>query len=155
MKLPALKTLATAAAALAFTGTASAWLSATGSGDGAGGANVTMQDLTLAAATPASKLYPAGSAAVATTIVNPNASVAHVGSLVLDTARGDQGYDVDAAHAGCVPKTHLTFTGQSTGWTVPANGSLPVTLANAATLSASAPNACQGATFTIYLKAGV
>ena len=153
MRRPALKTLAIAAAALAFTGTASAWLTATGSGDGSGSADVTMQDVTLTASTPSAKLYPGGSSAVAATISNPNASSAHVGSLTLDTTQGDQGYAVDGGHSGCVPKTHLTFTPQNAGWTIVANGSLPVTLTGAVSMSASAPNACQGATFTIYLKA--
>lgn len=152
MKRPAVKTLATAAAALAFTGTASAWLSASGSGDGSGGADVTMQDLTLTAATPSAKLYPGASSAVAATISNSNDSVAHLGSLVLDTSQGDQGFGSD--RAGCAGKDHLSFSPQNAGWSIPANDALPVTLANAITLSASAPNACQDATFTIYLKAG-
>ena len=153
MRRPTIKILAAAAAAVTMTGSAAAFLSSTGSGSGNGTVSITMQNVTLAAATPSTKLYPAGSAAVATTITNPNSTRAHVGSLTLDTTQGDQGYAVDSAHSGCVPKTHLTFAAQNAGWTIPANGSMPVTLANAVALSAAAPNACQGATFTIYLKA--
>jgi hypothetical protein len=61
---------------------------------------------------------------------------------------------VDAAHPGCVVST-LSFTTQTNGgagWTVPGNGSLPLTLASALSMSTSAANACQGATFTVYLK---
>ena len=61
---------------------------------------------------------------------------------------------VDAAHPGCAVST-LGFTTQTNGgagWTVAGHGSLPVTLAGALSMSASAANACQGATFTVYLK---
>ena len=153
MRRPTIKTLAGIAAALALTGSASAYFSASGSGDGTGDANVVMQNVTLTAATPATKLYPGASAAVAATIANGNGSRAHVNSLVLDTANNG-GFDVDAGHTGCDPDLHLAFSPQNAGWTIPANGSASVTLPGAVTLSDAAPNACQGATFTIYLKAG-
>ena len=46
----------------------------------------------------------------------------------------------------------------SSGWDVPAkvgavNGTLLVTLSNALSMAASAADACQGATFTVYLVA--
>jgi hypothetical protein len=52
-----------------------------------------------------------------------------------------------------------TQTNGGTGWIVPAKvdaaaGTLPVSLPNALTMNAGAANACQGATFTVYLAAG-
>lgn len=148
------KALLSLVALASLAGTASAWLTASGSGNGSGSSSVTTQDVTLSAAAPSARLYPGSSSAVAATISNPNASPARVRSLVLDTSQSG-GFDVDPAHAGCDADAVLTFTAQNAGWTVPANGSAPVTLADAVTLARSAPNACQGATFTVYLKAGV
>jgi hypothetical protein len=43
----------------------------------------------------------------------------------------------------------------TTGWTVPANASAyAIDIGNGVTLATSAANACQGATFTVYLKVG-
>jgi hypothetical protein len=79
-----------------------------------------------------------------------------VGSLALDTSQGTGGFAVDAAHSGCAVSA-LAFTTQTNGgagWTVPGSGSLPVTLTAAVSMSTSAGNACQGATFTVYLQVG-
>ena len=94
------------------------------------------------------------------TITNSNSSPVRIGSLASDTARGTLGFSADSGHASCVLST-LAFTTQTngtTGWTVPAkvgsiNGSLAVTLTNALAMSLTAVNACQGATFTVYLVA--
>jgi hypothetical protein len=56
----------------------------------------------------------------------------------------------------------LSFTTQTNlgaGWTVPGkvgavNGSLSITLTAALAMSTAAANACQGATFTVFLAAG-
>jgi hypothetical protein len=120
----------------------------------------TTTSISISAGTPASALYPGGLADVVATISNPNESPIHVTSLGLDTTQGTAGYSVDTMHPGC-SVTALTYSTQlngGNGWTVPArtgavNGTMPVTLPGALAMSTSAASACQGATFTIYLKA--
>ena len=76
---------------------------------------------------------------------------------MLDITQGASGFGVDAAHAAASCGTgSLSFTTQTNagaGWTIPAHGSLPITLANALSMNINAVNACQGASFTVYLKA--
>jgi hypothetical protein len=133
-----------------------------GSGTGAGGAGTgTEVPLTLTAATPTSAVYPGASSDVAVTVGNPSPAVLELASLVLDTSQGTGGFAVDAGHAGCDVSV-LGFTSQTNngaGWSVPArsggvNGSLTLTLSGALSMTTSAVNACQGATFTVYLTAG-
>jgi hypothetical protein len=92
---------------------------------------------------------------VVLTVTNPNAGEVRVGSLALDLSQGTGGFGVDGGHAGC-GLTSLSFATQTNGgagWTVPASGTLPVTLTNALSMGTGAANACQGATFSVYLKA--
>ncbi|HEX5090465.1 MAG TPA: hypothetical protein VFV89_21830 [Nocardioides sp.] len=134
-------------------GTAFAFWTALGSGSGAATTDGT-EALILSPATPTAGLYPGGQAAVTTTVDNPNDAVVRIGSLALDPSQGTGGFAVDAAHSGCAVST-LGFTIQTNagaGWTVPAHGSLPLTLPGAVSMSPSAANACQGARFTVYLK---
>ncbi len=142
-------------AALATAGVASAYWA--GSGNGAGSANTgTTQAVTLSPGTPTAQLYPGGQAAVALSIANPNPGSVRIGSLSLDTSLGTGGFAVDGAHSACGVAS-LTFAPQTNGgagWTVPGAGSLPVTLAGALSMNGNAANACQGATFTVYLQAG-
>jgi hypothetical protein len=117
--------------------------------------------VTLGPGSPADGLRPSGQASVALVVSNPNASIVHIGRLALDTSQGTGGFAVDAGHAGCVLST-LTFTTQTNGgagWDVPArvgavNGTLGISLSDALAMGANASNACQGATFTVYLVAG-
>jgi hypothetical protein len=145
--------LVSSALLVAIAGAAFAFWTALGSGSAtatSGGAT----PLTLSPATPTAGLYPGGQAAVVTTVANPNAAVVRIGSLALDPSQGTGGFAVDAAHSGCAVST-LGFTTQTNGgagWTVPAHGSLPLTLTGAVSMSGLAANACQGATFTVYLK---
>lgn len=144
---------------VAVAGVASAyWLS---SGQGAGSATAgTTVAVSLSPGTAAPNLYPGGRTDVVLTVANSNPSSVFVGSLQLDAARGSGGFAVDANHSGCVVST-LGYTAQTNagvGWTIPpragaVNGSLPITLTSALAMSGSAANACQGATFTIYLSA--
>jgi hypothetical protein len=111
--------------------------------------------VTIAPATPTGGLYPGGSADVALTISNPNPFQVRVGSLVLDTSRGTGGFAVDAGHAGC-SAPRLSFpdnSGGGTGWYVPPNDALDLDLPAAITMGVGADDACQGATFTVYLEA--
>jgi len=142
-------------AALATTGVSYAYWA--GSGSGAGSADTgTTQAVTFSPGTPTAQLYPGGQAAVALSIANPNPGSVRIGSLSLDTSQGTGGFAVDGAHSACGVAS-LTFTPQTNGgagWTVPGAGSLPITLAGALSMNANAANACQGASFTVYLQAG-
>jgi len=130
-------------------------------GAGAGsGLTGTTTALTLSTGAVASGLYPGTSVTVSVTATNPNTAPIHISSLALDTAQGTGGFAVDAGHAGCT-LTALSFTTQTNsgaGWTVPkrvgsTNGSLPISLPSSLALGTGAANACQGATFTAFLKA--
>jgi hypothetical protein len=148
------------AATIAVGGVANAyWV---GSGDGAGsGRTGTNQNVTLAPATAGDGLYPGGTTDVALSIRNPNATPVRIGSLELDTSRGAAGFAVDPPHSACTPLSVLSMSTQSnggTGWTVPArsggtDGELAVTLTGALGMSAQGANGCQGASFTVYLRA--
>ncbi len=133
------------------------------SGAGTGNAGATLEvgsGVTLSPAAPASELYPGGTSGVSLTVTNPNLFVVRIGSLALDTGQGNGGFGVDAGHSSC-DLSALSFTTQSTGWTVPAkteggpDGVLAIDLPNALSMSGTADSACQGATFTVYLVAGV
>ncbi len=149
--------------ALAVAAGAAGYFTATGSGSASaqvGG----VATVSISPATPMSYLYPGGSADVAATFDNPNNTVAHVASLVLDTSQGtnNSGFSVDSGHSGCdVSALHFTATPQDNsgaGWDVPAksgdDGTLALTLTNAVSMDTNAANACQGASFKVYLKAG-
>jgi hypothetical protein len=110
--------------------------------------------VTLTPGTPSAQLYPGGTADVVLTVANPNSSPVRIGSLALDPTQGTGGFKADTGHAGCVLSA-LSFTTQTnagSGWTVPAGGSLPVTLSSSLAMATGAANGCQGATFTVYLK---
>ncbi len=135
-------------------GPAAGWWTAAGAGTATGSTGTTV-DLTLDPGTASAQLYPGGAGDVVLTITNPNGSPVRVGSLDLASAQGTGGYSVDGAHSACGVGS-LTYTPQTNGgagWTVPANGSTNVTLTGALAMSVSAANACQGATFTVYLQA--
>lgn len=145
--------VAVCTAIVAIGGSAAAWWSATGEGSAAATVAGTSA-LTLSPATSAAQLHPGGQAAVALTVTNPNSSSIRIGSLALDTSQGTSGYGVDTGHSGCGVSTlsFATQTNGAAGWTVPGSGTLPVTLGGALSMGVAAPNACQGATFTVYLK---
>jgi len=138
------------------------FFTSTGTGSGTGSAQSSAQAVTIATATPSSALYPGGSGSVAVNITNPNNFRVKVNSLVLDTSQGTNGFDVDSGHSSCVTSV-LHFTTQdnsAAGWFVPAkvgstDGSLPLDLTGALSMDSNAANACQGASFTVYLKPGV
>ncbi|MEO7720347.1 MAG: hypothetical protein ABIS08_00360 [Pseudolysinimonas sp.] len=145
---------------LGIGGAAYGYWRATGAGTGTGSTGTTVA-VTLGPGTPSSSLYPGGQASVVLTVTNTNDSNVHISTLSLNTAQGTGGFSVDAGHAGCSVAA-LTFSTQSNGgagWSVPArvgavNGTLAITLTNALAMSTSAADACQGATFTVYLAAG-
>lgn len=142
---------------LVFAATGVAFSYWVGSGAGSGSATTgTTQAVTLNPGTASNQLYPGGQSAVAVTVTNPNPGAVKVGSLSLDTTQGTAGFAVDGAHAACGVAT-LSFTTQTNGgagWTIPASGSSVLSLANSLSMSTNAANACQGASFTVYLKVG-
>jgi hypothetical protein len=159
-----LKVAAIVAAAIILvvggSGVAYAYWSAGGSGAGNGGTGATVP-ITLTAGTPTAGLVPGSSSAVVLVATNTNAASVHVSTLSVDTTQGTGGLSVDAGHSGCSvgSLSFATQTNGGAGWSVPGkvgavNGTLTITLANALTMATSAANACQGATFTVYLLAG-
>lgn len=140
-------TLVVAGVAVAY------WL---GGGAGAGTASSgTTSPVTLSPGTPTASLYPGGQSAVVLTVTNPNPGSVRVGSLTLDTTQGTGGFAVDGGHSGC-GLTSLSYAAQDNGgagWTLTGGQVLSVTLPNALSMASSAADACQGASFTVYLEA--
>jgi hypothetical protein len=115
----------------------------------------------LTIGTPTAALQPGGTSSVALTASNSNTSPVTINSFSLNTSQGTGGFAVDSGHSGCTLSalSFATQTNGGSGWIVPAkvgstNGSLNITLSNALTMSTAAVNACQGATFTVYVVAG-
>lgn len=152
----------TLAAVVVLAGAGAARAYWTGSGDGSGSAATgTPVALTLTPGTAAETLYPGGSSDVALTVVNPGSADVRIGSLVLDTTQGTGGFAVDTAHGGCAVGALAldTQTNSGAGWSVPGraggvDGTLSITLSDAVRMGLGAANACQGARFTVYLRAG-
>ena len=146
------------AASLGFGSAAAAYWGAAGAG-AANGTATTAQAVIVSAGTPTTRVFPAGQAAVAVSIANPNPFPVRVRALALDPAQGTGGFAVDGGHATCGVGS-LSFTGQNnggSGWDVPprvaaVDGTLTVELADSLSMAVGAANACQGATFTVYLK---
>jgi hypothetical protein len=136
-------------------GVAFAYWTASGAGSGFSVTGTTTA-LTISQGIPTANLLPGGHTDVVLTMTNPNTAQVKISSLVLDTTQGTGGFA--SSISGCDVST-LTFTTQTNGgagWSVPGkvgttNGTLAVTLPNALSMSTTAANACQGATFTVYL----
>jgi hypothetical protein len=143
-----------AALTLVVAGVAAAYWGSAGGGSASATTDSSLA-LTLSPASPVAQLFPGGTTAVLLSIANPNPGSIRVGSLALDTSQGTNGLGVDGAHSACAVSalSFVTQTNAGAGWTIPGNGSLPVTLVGALSMSTAAANTCQGATFTVYLKA--
>jgi hypothetical protein len=132
---------------------------------GSGTATTTLPDpqaLTLSPGTPGTQVSPGASAAVAAVASNPNPYQVQISSISLDTGQGTGGFGVDVGHSGCGLSTlgFSTQTNGGSGWTVPAKvgatpGSLSIAMPGSLTMGVGASDACQGATFTVYLAAVV
>jgi hypothetical protein len=151
--------IAIAVVTIGGAGVAYAYWSAGGVGTGSGLTGTTAP-ITLSSGSPTASLLPGGQTNVVLTMTNTNAASVKVSSLALDATQGTSGFAVDSSHSGCTLSTlsFVTQTNAGAGWTVPGkvgttNGTLSVTLANSLSMSLSAVNACQGATFTVYLLA--
>lgn len=133
---------------------ASAYWSGPGGGAGLAGTGTT-QAVTLSPGTADSQLYPGAQTAVRLSATNPNAASVRIGSLALDTSQDSAGFAVDTAHSGC-DLSSLSFTTQTNGgagWSLSAGDVMALDLPASLAMSASASNACQGARFTVYLRA--
>lgn len=153
-------------AAALLSGAGAAYALWTGLGAGTGQASTAdPAPVVLSPGTPAATLHPGGRADVVLMMTNPGGATVVVPSLELDPGHGIGGFAVDTAHAGCTPDA-LSFVAAAdggtggTGWTVPGRaaggepGRREVTLTNAIAMSVDAATACQGATFTVYLRSG-
>lgn len=131
------------------------------SGAGSGTTQTRLDDpkpIVMVPGTPSDQIFPGYSANVLAEASNPNPYSVHVDALALDTAVGDGGFDVDAQHGGCALSA-LTFTTQDNGgagWDVPpraadADGVLSIPMIDSLAMDVGAADACQGATFTVYL----
>ena len=135
-------------------GAASAFWRVSGTGSGSFATGTTVP-ITLSAAAAAANLYPGGSSDVTTTATNTNSAEVRLLSIALDTTQGTGGFTVtgDTPAGGCLASS-LSFAASVAGWTIPANGTLAITLPNAITLAPTASSACQGATITVFLRTG-
>ena len=142
------------AAAVLAGGAAAFWL-VLGNGSTSSQAG-TASAVTLTPGTTSTPLFPGATADVAVSIVNGNPSRIFVGSLLLDTGQGTNGFAVDAGHSGCnlAALGYTTQTNGGSGWSVAGSSTLPLDLSGAVSLSTSAVSACQGAQLTVYLQAG-
>jgi hypothetical protein len=147
--------VATVAGVLALAASTSSFAYFTASGSGSSGGSVgSPAELTISPATPTSQLYPSGSSDVALTISNPNEFSIHVNSLDLDSG------GITASTSCDTSKVHFASQSNSgAGWDVDpkagaVDGTLSLHLAAALSMDADAPDDCQGATFTVYLRTG-
>ena len=98
-----------------------------------------------AVAAVSTTLYPGGTAALTVTVSNPNPGPVTVTSINLTGAV--------TASAGCTTSGVTVTLPATVSVSVPAGGSSPVTLTDAVAMSTSSSSDCQGATFTIPLRA--
>lgn len=150
-----------AGVALCVAAAAVAYLTTAGSGTGTAEVARVLPVTVDAGAAPSAPLSPGSDGDVTVHLSNPNGFAVHVGSLALDDTRGAGGFD--ATPAACDPvAAGLAFTTQTNGgdgWSVPAKavgteGRLDLDLPASIRMGADAPDACQGASFTVYLRAG-
>ncbi len=151
--------------ALGLAGAALAYYTSTGSGSGGAQVGDAQALLISSDVAPGTALFPGGSGDVTVRVENPNTFKIHINQIALDTARGEGNSGFDASPAGCnltsVPPA-LTFSTQdngANGWDVDpkvgsTNGFREFDFANSVHMNVNAVNACQGATFTVYLTVG-
>ena len=91
---------------------------------------------------------------------HPDRGVAPTPSMASDNTLGSfspyQGrlYMTYTGGGTAAPDVFMIFSDNGgAAWTVPGSGSVPITLANAVSMATSAANDCQGASFTVYLRA--
>jgi hypothetical protein len=162
---------ATLAGAAAYAATS--WVTGLNAGSSAEGQAASATNLTIAAVaspSPASLLYPGGSGDVVLTITNPNVFAVTITGVDLPTsttyATGYTASNLTGTISGCsattsdVPWADATSTSGSVHTlaaplTVAESGTLTVTLTNDATMTTSAPAACEGAYFSMPALTGI
>jgi hypothetical protein len=145
---------AAVAIALTFAAGAAAYLTSTGSGSGEASVG-TAQPVTITAGlAPSGELFPGSDGDVTARISNPNDAAVHIGVLALDPTQGKNGFDASTAGCNLDALAFTTQTNAGSGWDVPADGTVSLDLTASVHMATSASNACQGATFTVYLRAG-
>jgi hypothetical protein len=150
MNARSLKTAGTTAVALlGLAATSYGYLGATGSGTGSGGASVDRQLVIDGGPAAGSTLLPTGETHGRLTVNLRNGTGASLRAdeLVLDTARGTNGYDAEAIR--CKVTLPASITGP---WTIAAGTNRDIELDNVVRMGTDAPSDCQGKSFTIHLK---
>jgi hypothetical protein len=152
---------------------ASSWVVSLNSGSSGESQSASVQNLTIAAvATPSASnlLYPGGTGDVVATITNPNPFPVTITAVQLPVntsyAAGYTTSALSTAQTGCSSTTSDVTWNFATGTsgsshsltsalTVAASGSLTITLTNDATMTASAPAACEATYFSMPSLTGV
>ena len=96
-------------------------------------------------ATVSGTLYPGATADVLVTVSNPNSAAVTVESLALAGAV--------TASAGCTTPGVTVSLPAATALVVPAGGNASLNVSNGVSMTAASSSNCQGATFTIPLRA--
>lgn len=152
---------------------ASSWVVSLNSGSSGESQSASVQNLTISAvATPSASnlLYPGGTGDVVATITNPNPFPVTLTAVQLPVntsyAAGYSNSTLTTAATGCSSTTSDVTWNFATGTsgsshaltsalTVAASGSLTVTLTNDASMTASAPAACEATYFSMPSLTGV
>lgn len=123
-----------------------------GEGDGSAKAR-TAQALTTSdvSGSTVAQLFPGGSGDVKVKIDNPNPFAVTVTKVEANGAISSDQTGCTDVGGDATKATGVSFSTQNlnSGNVVPANGSLTLTLANAASMTNASVNACQGAVFTV------
>ena len=154
------KLLAAFVVALCLAGGAFAYWTSTGSGSGSATVGNAQAVTITAGVTPTTALYPGTTGDVTVHITNPNLFSVHIGTLAIDPSQPTNGFSASPAGCNFTGTPALSFTAQTSGglgWTVPkhttSDGVLDLDLTGSIQMNTNAVNACQGATFTVFLVA--
>jgi hypothetical protein len=124
-------------------------------GSGTGSVDIgTMKTVTMATAgTPSTPLLPGGTGDVVFSVTNPNNFPVSLVGAALETGSA---ITPDANHSLCTttdgnPAVTLNVPSSDLPVSIPANTTMPINLASAATMDLNATSNCQGAIFDIPL----
>ncbi len=156
---------------------ATTWIVALSAGSSGEGQAATVQNLTVTSVStpsPSNQLYPGGMGDVVVTISNPNPYPVTVTGVNLPTsttyATGYSNASLTTTLSGCTSSTsdvswsdatsssssaHTLTTSLVVGASGNANNPLTVTLTNDASMTSSAPAACEGAYFAMPSLTGI
>ncbi|HEY1761343.1 MAG TPA: hypothetical protein VGG17_02010 [Acidimicrobiales bacterium] len=156
---------------------ATTWIVALSAGSSGEGQAATVQNLTItsvATPLPSAELYPGGAGDVVVTISNPNPYAVTLTGVNLPTtttyATGYTTSSLSTAQSGCTSSTsdvswsfatsssgsaHTLTTSLVIGPSGNANNPLTVTLSSDASMTSSAPAACEGAFFAMPSLTGI